>query len=331
MPDLPEIHSASPHPTPFHRGEQAVQERVGVREQLEGIGKRMIRTYMPDQHRELFLKIPTVLLGSIDADGQPWASILAKPRGLMTSASSTQLEFHAVPDDHDPLHRNLRVGALIGMLGLEPHTRRRNRMNGTVTACDGQGFVVQVHQSFGNCPKYIQGRSVLDLTADDTGPGQVTHSAGLSAEMAALVAQADTYYIASACIEDEAKEGWNRGVDVSHRGGKCGFVRVDDEHTLLAPDFVGNFFFNTLGNLSVNPKAGLLFINFQNGDLLHLAVSADVIWEPQQIQRFAGAQRLMRYRVLSCCLRRGALPLRWSEPQLSPVLLATGDWNENKS
>jgi predicted pyridoxine 5'-phosphate oxidase superfamily flavin-nucleotide-binding protein len=333
MPDLPEVHPAAAHSTPFHRGEQAVQERVGVREQLEALGKRMIRNFMPDQHRELFLKIPTVLLGSLDADGQPWASVLAKPSGLITSASPTQLEFHALPDDHDPLQRNLRPGALLGMLGLEPHTRRRNRMNGTVTNCDAQGFVLQVNQSFGNCPKYIQARSVLEAVPASVGPGAVSHSESLTDEMAALVTRADTYFIASASIGEagEAGEpGWNRGVDMSHRGGKSGFVRVDNGNSLTAPDFAGNFFFNTLGNLTVNPKAGLLFIDYASGDLLHLAVRGEIIWDPLQIKQFAGAQRLMRYQVVSACLRRAALPLRWSEPQFSPVLSLTGAWNENQ-
>jgi hypothetical protein len=42
------------HSSPFHRGEQAAQQRLGVREQMERFGSRVIRDYMPDQHREFY-------------------------------------------------------------------------------------------------------------------------------------------------------------------------------------------------------------------------------------------------------------------------------------
>ena len=63
------------------------------------------------------------------------------------------------------------------------------------------------------------------------------------------------------------------GVDVSHRGGKPGFVRIDDDKTLTFPDFSGNYHFNTMGNILLNPLAGLLFIDFEQGDLLYLTCS----------------------------------------------------------
>ncbi|TFW08490.1 flavin-nucleotide-binding protein, partial [Oxalobacteraceae bacterium OM1] len=40
-----------PHPeSPFHDGERAVQQRVGVADKVETSGRRVIRDYMPDQH-----------------------------------------------------------------------------------------------------------------------------------------------------------------------------------------------------------------------------------------------------------------------------------------
>src|SRR3546814_14766932 len=64
-----------------------------------------------------------------------------------------------------------------------------------------------------------------------------------------------------------------QGADVSHRGGRPGFVRVtedDGRSVLTIPDFSGNQFFNTLGNIAINPRAGLLFVDFATGDLLTL-------------------------------------------------------------
>jgi hypothetical protein len=109
-------------------------------------------------------------------------------------------------------------------------------------------------------------------------------------------------------------------VDVSHRGGKPGFVHVNDDGTLTVPDFSGNKFFNTIGNLLVNPRAGLLFIDFENGNLLYLAVAAEIIWEGEQISAFEGAERLLRFRVCAARYVQASLPLRWGAAQLSPFL-----------
>jgi predicted pyridoxine 5'-phosphate oxidase superfamily flavin-nucleotide-binding protein len=58
----------------------------------------------------------------------------------------------------DALAEGLTLGAQLGFLGIELHTRRRNRVNGHVVAADAVGFSVEVDQSVGNCPQYIQGR-----------------------------------------------------------------------------------------------------------------------------------------------------------------------------
>jgi predicted pyridoxine 5'-phosphate oxidase superfamily flavin-nucleotide-binding protein len=129
--------------------------------------------------------------------------------------------------------------------------------------------------------------------------------------------------MARAIAEQAGRAG---GVDVSHRGGKPGFVRVEADGTLTVPDFVGNYFFNTLGNLVVNPRAGLLFVDFDTGDLLYLAVTAEIIWDGPEVDSFAGAQRLMRFKVQSMRLVESSLPLRWGEAELSPALEATGAW-----
>jgi hypothetical protein len=92
------------------------------------------------------------------------------------------------------------------------------------------------------------------------------------------------------------------------------------------PDFLGNYFFNTLGNLTVNPRAGLLFIDFDNGDLLYLAVKADIVWDGPELRAFEGAQRLLRFNVLQMRRVEGALPLRWGAAELSTALAGMGRW-----
>ena len=310
----------------FHEGERAVQTRVGVQERMAQLGPRVIRDFMPDQHRDFFAQLPFVIVGTVDAAGQPWASVLAQPPGFLHSPQPQQLDVRARPLPGDPLAANLADGAAIGLLGLEPHTRRRNRMNGIVRAVKASGFSVELSQSFGNCPKYIQAREPLYAQVRAVTAAAVHESLELDDAARRIIANADTFFIATAYAGNGAQAGRAGGVDVSHRGGKPGFVRAAADGTLTVPDFAGNFFFNTLGNIAVNPRAGLLFIDFENGDLLYLAVKAGILWDGLELGSFAGAQRLMRFEVQSMRRVESSLPLRWGAAELSPVLEGTGAW-----
>ena len=314
---------------PFHAGERALQSLVGSREQMEAIGPRVIRDYMPDQHREFFAQLPFLVVGSLDADLQPWASMLAAPAGFAQSPDATHLRVEALPGAGDPLTSQLAPGATLGLLGIQPHTRRRNRMNGTVEALDAAGFMVEVQQSFGNCPRYIQAREPVFAAPPANEPAaQWLDTLDLAAER--LIGAADTLFIATAypdaaAVGDEA-DARSHGVDVSHRGGRPGFVRVDAGGVLTVPDFNGNRFFNTLGNLQAHPRAGLLFVDFDTGELLHLSATAEIVTDGPEVAAFEGAERLMRFHVTRALRRPAALPLRWGEAALSPHLAGTGRW-----
>ena len=317
--------------SPFHAGECAVQTRLGVREQMAAAGPRYIRDHMPDQHRELFAKLPMLLVGSVDARRRPWASMLIGRPGFISTPDERTLRVAAVPAAGDPLRAHLATGAALGLLGIEPHTRRRNRANGRVTALDDGGFTLRVDQSFGNCAKYIQARTPHGVGAPNSvslaGPGR--HEGALLSEAAsALARRADTFFIASST--PLARPGTRAdGADVSHRGGKPGFVHVGVEggrSVLTVPDFTGNFIFNTLGNLAAHPFAGLLFADPDSGDVLQLTGSTDVIWDGPRVEAFAGAQRLLRVTVDEGVWRPAALPLRWSTAEFAPQLAQTGAW-----
>ena len=143
----------SPAASPFHAGEIALQERAGVRARLAETGHRVIRDFMPEQHRDFFNHLPFLIVGSLDRAGRPWASMLTGFPGFMASPDPKTLRIAARPGPHDLLAKNLAAGAPLGLLGIELSTRRRNRMNGRVSMLDGSGFAVSVDQSFGNCPQ----------------------------------------------------------------------------------------------------------------------------------------------------------------------------------
>lgn len=307
--------------SPFHAGEIAMQRAVGVHERLREIGPRAIRDHMPDQHREFFEQLPMLLVGSVDAQQRPWASVLAGWPGFIETPDAQHLRIAAQPRADDPLRAQWRVGATLGLLGIEAQTRRRNRMNGRVVGVDDAGLTLQVDQSFGNCPKYIQARTPRWVGEPPAAPAARPEAARLSAAAAALVAAADTLFIASAAP--------GQGADVSHRGGKPGFVRVDQHASgsvLTLPDFSGNLFFNTLGNITAHPRAGLLVVDHESGGVLQLTGRAAIIASGPELAAFAGAQRLLRIDVESGWRTPEALPLRWSAPEPAPQLAATGAW-----
>jgi hypothetical protein len=113
---------------------------------------------------------------------------------------------------------------------------------------------------------------------------------------------------------------------VSHRGGRPGFIGLAGDGALVIPDYMGNRFFNTLGNLVVNPRAGLLFLDFARGDLLQITGRTEIVWDGPQVQAFKGAERLWRVLPAHGRWLRGALPLRFEFGDLSPNNLVTGTW-----
>jgi len=309
----------------WHEGERVLQQRAGVAEGLAAFGSRVIRDHMPMQHREFFARLPWLVAGSVDTAGQPWASALTGPAGFVQSPDERSLRIGALPLPADPLRASLLPGRPVGLLGIEPQTRRRNRANGAIGEVDARGFTVQVRQSFGNCPKYIQARE--PVLVERTPAPAARRASGMDAAARAIVAKADTFFIATA--HPDAGGGLrSHGVDVSHRGGRPGFVRLDGADGLAVPDFMGNSFFNTLGNITLHPLAGLLFIDYESGDLLQIGVRAELLWDGPEVAAFAGAERLLKMRVVSVLHQPGALPLRWGSVERSPFLDGTGRWPE---
>ncbi|MFY8150286.1 MAG: pyridoxamine 5'-phosphate oxidase family protein [Prochlorococcaceae cyanobacterium] len=303
--------------SPFHASERAIQARLGVRERLDQQGRRVIRSVLNEQHRTFFRLLPYVLVGSVDGEGQPWASMLVGDPGFLSSPDEHTLQVAARPLPGDPLATHLAEGAPLGVLGIELASRRRNRVNGVVGAVDADGFTLQVEQTFGNCPQYIQARTAALQPFDSAAPRPALAVDRLGEEEMALIAAADTFFIATAV---GAEAGAAAGVDVSHRGGRPGFVAINDTRTLTIPDYAGNHHFNTFGNLELNPRAGLLFVEFQRGDLLYLTGTAQVIWEGEEIRRHAGAERLLRFQLRQGRRVPGSLPVAWGEPAFSPFL-----------
>jgi predicted pyridoxine 5'-phosphate oxidase superfamily flavin-nucleotide-binding protein len=303
--------------SPFNPDELATQVSAGG-----GPRGSSIRDFMPEQHRHFFSQLPYLFLGSIDAAGWPLATLLTGHPGFVQSPDPVTLHIAALPDVGDPAAEALAPDRDIGILGIDFSTRRRNRANGRIQSLETGGITVAVNQSFGNCPQYIQKR-VLASSRVEPAEGVSTPVESLDhldeAVQAAIV-RADTFFVAS---RSRAGSGAAYGADISHRGGLPGFVRVDGD-VLTIPDFRGNRYFNTLGNLAAEPRASLLFVDFETGDLLQLQGGAEVDWKAAAAEQIAGAERLWRFRVARGWRRKAASPLRWSFVEYARTTLQTG-------
>jgi predicted pyridoxine 5'-phosphate oxidase superfamily flavin-nucleotide-binding protein len=298
MPDDDHRHAARPASWPFHAGERTAQQLAGG-----GSAGGAIRPLMPDQHRRFFAQLPFVAVATTD-DGGPVATLWTGRPGFVRSPDPHTLHLAVALDPADPASGAFVAGAPFGLLGIELATRRRNRASGAITAVDPDGVTLAIHQSFGNCPNYIHPRDAITAPAS-AGPAESLHGV----DRAAAIAAADTCFVATAARTGEP----TGGVDISHRGGPPGFVRASGD-VLTIPDYAGNRYFNTLGNLVSDPRAALVFVDFARGDLLHLQGRAEIVWHGPEVSALDGAERLWRVHVERGWRRRAALPLRWTAP-----------------
>jgi len=254
----------------FHAGEVEVQARLRAREDAERVG-RMVSSEIPPGVLSLLRRQRMAIAASLDEQDRPWASLLTGPAGFIQAADDHLLRLAVTPSPDDPLTSNLRARPELGLLVIDTGTRQRARFNGR-GLLRSEGVFLLPREVYGNCPKYIQRRRLVGES--ETKAGRVQHSTSLDEHARGLVARADTFFIATWHPEG--------GADASHRGGRPGFVRVRGDRSVEFPDYPGNNMFNTLGNLAGHPRAGLLFVDFENGDLLQVTGRTRIQWEPER-------------------------------------------------
>ncbi|MFF5245847.1 pyridoxamine 5'-phosphate oxidase family protein [Streptosporangium sp. NPDC000095] len=310
-----------------HAGELAVQRRAGVR--AVALGSARTRPEIPTVAAEFLGRQRMLLIGATGRDGLLWASVLTGPEGFAEAVDERTVVIDAVPGEHDPLTG--LDGGQIGMLAIEPRSRRRMRINGTVSR-QGDRLIVRTEQTYANCPKYIQAREIVtepvgptsrtpgsadphgdspetpgspDLhegtsASPDAAPAGFSSATAFGDDDRAWIEGADTFFVATTAP--------GLGTDLSHRGGNPGFVRVLDDRRLVWPEYVGNSMYMTLGNLELDDSCGLLFLDWEGGDALHLTGRARIDWDPGSVP---GAERLVRFEVGRVVRVPEASPLRW--------------------
>ena len=298
----------------FHPGELEVQRRAGVAREAARLEGMLAAPRLDGGAANFLARREFAVLTAHDAAGRRWTSPLLGSVGFLAARGST-LDVHAVVPTGDPLAA-LPVGQEVGLIAIEFAIRRRFRVNGTVTRADAHGLTIEADQAYGNCPAYIQQR-VLDQVdrperigrrVEDERAGFGVTRDGLTDEARSLVRRSDTFFLGTVHPE--------RGADTSHKGGLPGFVRVEGEE-LWWPDYAGNNMFNSLGNITVNPEASLLFADFVTGHTLQLSGTAELEWvAPGSAGDDGDTGRRVRFRP-SAVVAGAALPIRSSHTDLS--------------
>lgn len=286
----------------YHAGELEVQARAGAAEQAQHVGA-IVRSNIPRIAQDFLECQRMAILSTLDSSGTVWASVLTGQTGFMRALDSQTVQVNAVPVTGDPLAKNLNYRREAGLFVIELSTRRRMKVKGRSERNGNGALIIHADRVYSQCTKYIQMRTLI---ADSDGfgtPGETTRTQALTLDQQKWVANADTFFIASFHPET--------GADASHRGGNPGFIKVVDPKTLLFPNYWGNTMFNTLGNLTVNPHAGLLFIDFATGSTLQLTGEGFVIWDKDRLAECAGAIQLVEYRISQVIATPHAIPLRW--------------------
>jgi len=299
--------------SPFHEGEQAVQSRLGVRDTIEPWARQVVRPFLPQQQRDFYTQLPFVVAAARDNDNRPWVTLLVGSPGFVQAPDSSGLRLSTQVLPGDALEGSLVAGADLGLLGIELDTRRRNRVNGTITETGASGLRFEVGQAFGNCPQYITERTWQQVEVVP-GAASATRHRRLDAQMQEWIGSADTMFIASGYHGNDRRSA-AYGMDASHRGGAAGFVKVLSDTRIVFPDYAGNNHFNTIGNLVLDPSVGLLFVDFEAGSLLQISGQATIDWDSEEIGKHPGAQRLVVIDVEQVVQLDGVLPLRWSAPE----------------
>lgn len=113
----------------------------------------------------------------------------------------------------------------------------------------------------------------------------IVHTA-FTAEDRAFIERSAMFFVATADA--------NGHPDCSYKGGRPGFVRILDDHTLAFPDYDGNGMYRSWGNLLANPNVGLLFLDFENPHRLRVNGTAKISADDPLRAEYPGSVFIIR-------------------------------------
>lgn len=316
----------------FHPGELEFQRLAGTRgvadELAGGIGSglsvesKVSSLFSNQRFAWLSTLAPATLDDNSPTDDRPrvWVSVLFGKPGFIKVTNDNlysicsdsvqriyqEIFRHALSDQHFP----------ISFLAIDLEARRRFRTNGYLESFDSNTstLTVKVSEAFGNCPKYIQKRIIAPNTEhlEPSTPVAVSESRHLTEADVGLISSSDALFFGTYYERT--------GMDVNHRGGQPGFVRVVNKTELFWPEYRGNGMFQSSGNLQSNDRAGVTFFDFASGVVLQLTGRAVIEWSPHLKWNIESAcERVVQFFIDKVRRTEGpATNFRWKVTEMSP-------------
>ncbi|KAJ5238537.1 hypothetical protein N7468_003156 [Penicillium chermesinum] len=322
----------------WHPGELSIQRKLGFADAVKSNWQN-VRRFMPEQHRIFHThNLPFIPVATVDGTGRPWAAIVAGTSGgigFVQSPDPQTLSVHARLWEGDPLLDTVRgltaLGGklqaaserfLLAGLGVEFSTRRRNKFAGyikEVKHLEGSEYQIDVNvtETVGNCPKYINVRSLVPCPR--TQPTVLYHrphmapSERLPEEIIQFILEADTVFVGTKSKPETSPAGhFVPHAGMNARSGLPGFLRVrpSDGRTIVMPDYSGNRYVSSLGNIESTGLAAFTVVSFTTGDILYITGRAENLVGPAALKIMARHTVITTMQVTGFMFVQNALPVR---------------------
>jgi ferredoxin-NADP reductase len=300
------------------------------------VGHPLLLRGMSQQQREVLQSLTVAYISSEHqlssiSKVRIWGSVIFGD-GIISCPNATTLKIrNRAVVFGDPA--NLRPGGSVGVLGLNPITKQRVRVTGTVDAQTPSQIVLTIGQACNDCPATLPGRQISIGPVQS--PGQEpkrtkSDKQPLDNHSISLIERSDTFFLATSSGSKEPTiPATVLGSDMSIRMGPAGFVSVQQHpsvrtsrayHTLKWADVPENDLFHSFGNIALNPRAGLLFIDWITGDTLQLTGTVEIFYNEcgERPGAIPGAERTLELTVQAYVYTYGAVPLAGPAVLMSP-------------
>ncbi|KAF1911989.1 hypothetical protein BDU57DRAFT_523264 [Ampelomyces quisqualis] len=284
---------------------------------------------------------PLLALGTLDSQSRPWTTLwggspgFSQPLGggligIRTLVDSTQdAVVKALMGDtvDGEMSEPKDGGNMLAGLAIDLMTRKRVKIAGkmiagTVQEIDAEfeedggskfttkqkqiQLVTKIEQSLGNCPKYLNQYKLRPAKIDSD---LLSASPCLTEEGKNLIGRSDMFFLTTSTKQD---------MDVNHRGGPPGFVRIMSGDQFVYPEYSGNRLYQSLGNLQLNPKIGVTFPDYETGDVLYTTGTAVILVGADAASLLPGSNLAVKITIAETRLVRRGLPFRGVRHTPSP-------------
>ncbi|KAJ8062771.1 hypothetical protein OCU04_008029 [Sclerotinia nivalis] len=292
--------------TEWHAGEEEIHKLLRVPQ-----GENPTSPFLSPFAANLLTRSPLLALGTLDSSGRPWTTLWGGEAGFAWPVAQSVIAVKATIDlEYDPVSEALlgknangqvkheqSPGRMVGGLAIDLESRKRVKLYGRMAAgalketagnaVAEASLVVKIEQSLGelivpwkpllytngtagNCPKYLNKKHIIPRLPK---PTLVCTTLPLPKEATDLITRSDLFFISSSNHDSD--------MDTNHRGGPPGFVRIlsndSDGLIIVYPEYSGNRLYQTLGNLTTTPQAGLVFPDFNTGDVVYLTGRTEIL------------------------------------------------------